>query len=403
MERMEIRGRCGVAIAYAKVIEEEAIEQIRRMCDYEFTEGASIRIMPDVHWGKGCTIGTTMTVRDKVVPNLVGVDIGCGMYTVSLGKGEIDLARFDEATHFVPSGRGLWEGRQEKFDLLALRCYRSLNDTKRIARSLGTLGGGNHFIEIDRSADGTNYLVIHTGSRNLGKQVAEYYQNIAIDLSHGKDELFRARDELIRRYKEEGRRSELQEAIKELNRDFKARAAEIPADLAFLFGSYLEDYLHDIEICQNFARRNREVIARVLLERAGLTAGEAFHTVHNYIATDERILRKGAIAAHAGERVLIPINMRDGSILAVGRGDPDWNWSAPHGAGRLMSRTAAKERLSMEEFRETMAGVYTTAVNENTLDEAPMAYKSLADIIDVIEDSVDVIEVLKPIYNFKAG
>ncbi len=403
MERMEIRGRCGVAIAYAKVIEEEAVEQIRRMCDYEFTEGASIRIMPDVHWGKGCTIGTTMTVRDKVVPNLVGVDIGCGMYTVDLGKGEIDLVRFDEAAHFVPSGRGLWEGRQEKFDLLALRCYRSLKDTKRIARSLGTLGGGNHFIEIDRSADGTNYLVIHTGSRNLGKQVAEHYQNIAIDLSHGKDELFRARDELIRHYKAEGRRSELQEAIKALNRDFKARAAEIPADLAFLFGSYLEDYLHDIEICQSFARRNREVIARVLLERAGLTAGEAFHTVHNYIDTDERILRKGAIAAHAGERVLIPINMRDGSILAVGRGDPDWNYSAPHGAGRLMSRTAAKERLSMEEFRETMADVYTTAVNENTLDEAPMAYKSLADILDVIEDSVDVIEVLKPIYNFKAG
>ena len=403
MERMEIRGRCGTAIAYAKVIEEEAVEQIRRMCDYEFTEGASIRIMPDVHWGKGCTIGTTMTVRDKVVPNLVGVDIGCGMYTVDLGNGEIDLVRFDEAAHFVPSGRGLWEGRQEKFDLLALRCYRSLKDTKRIARSLGTLGGGNHFIEIDRSADGTNYLVIHTGSRNLGKQVAEHYQNIAIDLSHGKDELFRARDELIRRYKAEGRRSELQEAIKALNRDFKARVAEIPADLAFLFGSYLEDYLHDIEICQSFARRNREVIARVLLERTGLTAGEAFHTVHNYIDTDERILRKGAIAAHAGERVLIPINMRDGSILAVGRGDPDWNYSAPHGAGRLMSRTAAKERLSMEEFRETMADVYTTAVNENTLDEAPMAYKSLSDIIDVIEDSVDVIEVLKPIYNFKAG
>ena len=403
MDRMEIRGRCGVAIAYAKVIEDEAVEQIRRMCDYEFTEGASIRIMPDVHWGKGCTIGTTMTVRDKVVPNLVGVDIGCGMYTVDLGKGEIDLVRFDEATHFVPSGRNLWDGRQERFDLTSLRCYRALKDTKRIARSLGTLGGGNHFIEIDRSADGTNYLVIHTGSRNLGKQVAEYYQNIAIDLSHGKDELFRARDELIRRYKAEGRRGELQEALKELNRAFQAKAAEIPADLAFLFGSYLEDYLHDIEICQDFARRNREVIARVLLERTGLTAGAAFHTVHNYIDVEERILRKGAIAAHAGERVLIPINMRDGSILAVGRGEPDWNYSAPHGAGRLMSRTAAKEKLSMEEFRETMADVYTTAVNENTLDEAPMAYKSLADIIDVIEDSVDVIEVLKPIYNFKAG
>ena len=403
MKRMEIRGRCGTAIAYAKVIEEEAIEQIRRMCDYEFTEGASIRIMPDVHWGKGCTIGTTMTVRDKVVPNLVGVDIGCGMYTVDLGKGEIDLERFDAAAHFVPSGRNLWDGRQERFDLTALRCYRALKDTKRIARSLGTLGGGNHFIEIDRSADGTNYLVIHTGSRNLGKQVAEYYQNIAIDLSHGKDELFRARDELIRRYKAEGRRSELQEALKDLNRGFQAKEAEIPADLAFLYGSYLEDYLHDIEICQNFARRNREVIARVLLERTGLTAGEAFHTIHNYIDVEERILRKGAIAARVGERVLIPINMRDGSILAVGRGDPDWNWSAPHGAGRLMSRTAAKENLSMDEFRETMADVYTTAVNENTLDEAPMAYKSLADIIDVIEDSVDVIEVLKPIYNFKAG
>ena len=325
------------------------------------------------------------------------------MYTVNLGKGEIDLVRFDEAAHFVPSGRGLWEGRQEKFDLLALRCYRALKDTKRIARSLGTLGGGNHFIEIDRSADGTNYLVIHTGSRNLGKQVAEYYQNIAIDLSHGKDELFRARDELIRRYKAEGRRSELQEALKDLNRGFQAKEAEIPADLAFLYGSYLEDYLHDIEICQNFAQRNREVIAHVLLERTGLTAGDAFHTIHNYIDVEERILRKGAIAAHAGERVLIPINMRDGSILAVGRGDPDWNYSAPHGAGRLMSRTAAKENLSMDEFRETMADVYTTAVNENTLDEAPMAYKSLADIIDVIEDSVDVIEVLKPIYNFKAG
>ena len=403
MDRMEIRGRCGVAIAYAKVIEDEAVAQIRRMCDYEFTEGVSIRIMPDVHWGKGCTIGTTMTVRDKVVPNLVGVDIGCGMYTVNLGKGEIDLARFDEAAHYVPSGRNLWDGRQEKFDLLGLRCYRALKDTKRIARSLGTLGGGNHFIEIDRSADGTHYLVIHTGSRNLGKQVAEYYQNIAIDLSHGKDELFRARDELIRRYKAEGRRGELQEALKDLNRAFQAKAAEIPADLAFLFGSYLEDYLHDIEICQDFARRNREVLARILLERTGLTAGDAFHTIHNYIDTEERILRKGAIAAHAGERVLIPINMRDGSILAVGRGEPDWNYSAPHGAGRLMSRTAAKENLSMDEFRETMADVYTTAVNENTLDEAPMAYKSLADIIDVIEDSVDVIEVLKPIYNFKAG
>ena len=403
MERLEIKGKAATAIAYAKVIEDEAVEQIRRMCDYEFAEGAKIRIMPDVHWGKGCTIGTTMTIQDKAVPNIVGVDIGCGMYTVNLGKGDIDMKAFDDACHKVPSGKHVWEGRKEHFNLLELECYRMLRDAKRIGRSIGTLGGGNHFIEIDRAADGTNYLVIHTGSRSLGTQVAEIYQSLAIDLAHGKAALFAARDEMIRRYKAEGRRAELQEAIKELHRSFRPTKMSVPPDLAFLFGKYLDDYLHDIEICQNFARRNREVIARVLLERTGLTAGEAFHTIHNYIDVEERILRKGAIAAHAGERVLIPINMRDGSILAVGRGDPDWNWSAPHGAGRLMSRTAAKENLSMEEFRKTMADVYTTAVNENTLDEAPMAYKSLTDIIDVIEDSVDVIEVLKPIYNFKAG
>ena len=228
MDRLEIKGKYATAIAYAKVIEDEAVEQIRRMCDYEFTAGAQIRIMPDVHWGKGCTIGTTMTVADKVVPNLVGVDIGCGMYTVDLGKGELDLAKVDEAAHIVPSGRGLWKGRQAKFDFLALRCYRALNDTKRIGRSLGTLGGGNHFIEIDRAADGTHYLVIHTGSRNLDKQVAEYYQKIAGDLAHGKEALFDARDEMIRRYKAEGRRAELQEALKELNRNFRPTPRRFP-------------------------------------------------------------------------------------------------------------------------------------------------------------------------------
>ncbi len=403
MERLEIQGRCCTAVAYARVIEEEAVEQIRRMCDYEFTEGAKVRIMPDVHWGKGCTIGTTMTVQDKVVPNLVGVDIGCGMYTVELGKGDVDLAKFDEAAHVVPSGRNIWDGRQERFDLTELRCYRGLKDTKRIGRSLGTLGGGNHFIEIDRGADGMNYLVIHTGSRNLGKQVAELYQKLAVELSHGKDELYRARDAMIKEYKAAGRRAELQEALKDLNRAFRPKPANIPSDLAFLFGSYLEDYLHDMELCQCFAEHNRELIAHVLLERTHLSAGAAFHTAHNYIDTKERILRKGAIAAHKGERVLIPINMRDGSILAVGRGDEEWNDSAPHGAGRLMSRAKARETLDLEEFQRTMAGVYTTSVNENTLDEAPMAYKSLEDILDVVKESVDVVEILKPIYNFKAG
>lgn len=398
---LEIKGKINTAICYASVIEEEAIEQIRRMCDYEFTAGSRIRIMPDVHAGKGCTIGTTMTITDKAVPNIVGVDIGCGMYTVSLGKADIDFERLDEAAHFIPSGMNVWEGRQEHFDLEQLRCYRDLKDTKRLERSLGTLGGGNHFIEIDESADGEKYLVIHSGSRNLGKQVAELYQKLAVDLSKGKEEYFKKRDEIIRTYKEQGKRKEIQAALKKIA--WEQKESLIPEDLCFLFGSYLEDYLHDVEVCQRFARRNREKMAEILLERTGIAAGEAFHTIHNYIDTEEMILRKGAIAAHAGEKILIPINMRDGSVLAVGKGNAEWNYSAPHGAGRIMSRKAAKDKLSLEEYRETMKGVYTTSVNEATLDEAPMAYKSLDDIIDVIRDSVDIIDVMKPVYNFKAS
>lgn len=342
-----------------------------------------------------------MTVTDKVVPNIVGVDIGCGMYTVNLGKGDIDFAKLDEAAHFVPSGMNIWEGRQEKFDLQELRCYRSLKNTKWLERSLGTLGGGNHFIEVDKASDGTNYLVIHTGSRNLGKQVAEFYQQLAIDLNKGKETYFRQRDEIIRTYKEQGRRKEIQKALEAIS--WNQRETTMPEDLCFLYGQYFEDYMHDVEICQRFARRNREKIAEVLLARTGMTGDEAFHTIHNYIDVDEMILRKGAIAAHAGEKVLIPINMRDGSVLAIGKGNPEWNYSAPHGAGRIMSRTKAKNELDLDEYRKSMAGIYTTSVNEATLDEAPMAYKSLEDIIDVIKESVDVIEVMKPIYNFKAN
>jgi len=397
----EIKGKINTAICYAKVVEEEAIEQIRRMCDYEFTKDSRIRIMPDVHAGKGCTIGTTMTVTDKVVPNIVGVDIGCGMYTVNLGKGELNFEKIDEAVHFIPSGMNIWEGRQERFDLTKLRCYRSLKNTKWLERSLGTLGGGNHFIEVDRALDGTNYLVIHTGSRNLGKQVAEIYQQLAIDLNKGKETYFQQRDEIIRSYKEQGRRAEIQEALEKIS--WNKRETTMPEDLCFLYGQYFEDYMHDVEICQRFARRNREKIAEIILSRTGMTGGKAFHTIHNYIDIKEMILRKGAIAAHAGEKVLIPINMRDGSVLAIGKGNPEWNYSAPHGAGRIMSRSKAKNELNMDAYREAMAGVYTTAVNEATLDEAPMAYKSLEDIIDVIRESVDVIEVMKPIYNFKAN
>lgn len=399
----EIIGKFNTAISYAKVMEETAREQIQRMCDYEFTSGSKIRIMPDVHAGAGCTVGTTMTVIDKAVPNIVGVDIGCGMYTVKLDADEIDFEKFDEAAHFVPSGKNVWESRGERFDLQELFCYRSLKDTKRIERSIGTLGGGNHFIEIDRSSDGTFYLVIHSGSRNLGKQVAEIYQKLAVDLAIGKDEMFNLQEKIIAEYKAAGRRSEIQEAIKELHRQFKISRSETPHDLCWVYGKYLARYLHDIEICQRFARLNRERIAEVLLKKTGISAVESFHTIHNYIDTEEMILRKGAIAAHAGERVLIPINMRDGSVLAVGKGNADWNYSAPHGAGRIMSRGTAKDSISLEEFQKSMAGIYTTSVNEFTLDESPQAYKSLSDIIDVIGDTVEILEVMKPVYNFKAA
>lgn len=400
---LEIKGKINTAICYATVVEDEAIEQIRRMCDYDFTEGSQIRIMPDVHAGKGCTIGTTMTITDKVVPNIVGVDIGCGMYTVELGKVDIDFEKLDEAAHFIPSGKEVWEGRKEPFDLTRLRCYRYLKKAKRLERALGTLGGGNHFIEIDVASDGTKYLVIHSGSRNLGKQVAEHYQQLAIDLNKGKAEYFEKRDEVIRVYKEQGRRAEIQETLKRMEKEWEAKELTVPMDLCYLYGTYLDDYLCDVELCQEFARRSREKMAEIILERTGMTALSAFHTIHNYINTKEKILRKGAIAAHEGELVLIPINMRDGSVLARGKGNPEWNYSAPHGAGRIMSRAQAKRELDIEAYKASMEGIYTTSVNEMTIDEAPMAYKSLEDIIDVIRESVDVIEVLKPIYNFKAA
>ena len=403
MDKIEIKGKVNTAICYARVVEDEAIEQIRRMCDYIITEGSRIRIMPDVHAGKGCTIGTTMTINDKAVPNIVGVDIGCGMYTVKLGNIDIDFEKVDEAAHYIPSGMDVWDGRQERFDLTKLKCYRYLRDSRRLERSLGTLGGGNHFIEIDETSDGCKYLIVHSGSRNLGKQVAQYYQRLATNLDRVYDTYLEKRDEIIRTYKEQGRKSEIQTALKDLHWQVYESETSMPDDLCYVSGKYLEEYLYDVEICQNFAKRNRELMAEIILERTGMTSLEAFHTIHNYIDVDEMILRKGAIAAHSGEKVLIPINMRDGSVLAVGKGNPEWNYSAPHGAGRLMSRTAAKNNLSLDEYKEMMKGVYSTSINENTLDEAPMAYKRLEDIIDVIKESVDIIEVMKPIYNFKAS
>ncbi len=400
---IEIIGTHNTAKCFATTLDDGAREQIQTVCDTEAFANSRIRIMPDVHAGKGCTIGTTMTVTDKIVPAMVGVDIGCGMYTVRLGKIDIDLPAFDEAAHTIPCGFDVWEGRQERFDLTVLRCYRQLKDSKRLERSLGTLGGGNHFIEIDESEDGEKYLVIHSGSRNLGTQVAEYYQQIAVDLNMGKEEYFLRRDEIIRTYKEQGRRAEIQATLKAMAKEWEAKDPTLPRDLCYLWGNFMDDYLHDVDVCQKFAARNREKMAEILLTKTGLNALDAFHTVHNYIDVEEMILRKGAVSAKAGETLLIPINMRDGALICVGKGNEDWNCSAPHGAGRLMSRSAAFERLTMAEYEAEMAGIYSTCVVANTLDESPMAYKRIDEIVENIGPTADILCRIKPIYNFKAA
>ena len=400
---IEIIGKFNTAKCFATTLEDGAHEQIQAVCDTEAFASSKIRIMPDVHAGKGCTIGTTMTITDKIVPAMVGVDIGCGMYTVYLGKIDIDFEKLDEAAHYIPCGRNVWEGRNERFDLTSLRCYRNLRDTKRLERSLGTLGGGNHFIEVDVDEDGGKYLVIHSGSRNLGTQVADFYQQLAVDLNIGKEEYFKQREEIILTYKEEGRRAEIQAALKMLDKDFKAKNPTLPHDLCYLYGSFMDDYLHDVDICQKFAERNRAKMAEIILERCGWTAIETFQTIHNYIDINEMILRKGSVSAKLGEKLLIPINMRDGSLICIGKGNEDWNFSAPHGAGRLMSRTAAFERLTMEEYEKEMDGIYSTCVLPDTLDESPMAYKSMDEIIENIGPTADIVRRIKPIYNFKAA
>ena len=400
---IEIIGRFNTAICYTDTLESAAYRQIESVCNEEAFANSKIRIMPDVHAGKSCTIGTTMTIVDKVVPNMVGVDIGCGMYTVNLGKVDIDLQKFDEAAHSIPCGREVWDNIVEPFDLTRLRCYENLRHPSRLAKSLGTLGGGNHFIEIDADEDDNKYLIIHSGSRNLGKQVAEYYQALAIDLNLGKEKYSKKRENIIATYKEEGRKSEIQAALKQLDKEWNAQNPTIPRELCFLYGECMEDYLHDIRICQEFALRNRQKMAEVLLETTDLSAIESFQTIHNYIDVDEKILRKGSVSAKAGEKLLIPINMRDGSLICVGKGNEEWNYSAPHGAGRLMSRTAAFERLTMEEYAKQMEGIYTTCVNSDTLDESPMAYKNMDEIVANIQPTAEIVAHIKPIYNFKAA
>lgn len=395
---------------FTENIEPEALNQVYTLIKQPAFADCKVRIMPDVHAGAGCVIGFTADLGEKVIPNIVGVDIGCGMMTVELGNIDLDLATVDQIIRAkVPSGRNVHEGRPFAFDRLKeLRCYRELKDTKRLERSIGTLGGGNHFIEVDVDEDGIKYLIIHTGSRNLGKQVAEYYQNLAIEIMQGKDELYAKQEQLIAEYKAQGRRKEIQKALKELHRKFNPNPLNIPKDLCYLTGKYREDYLHDMEICQHFASLNRYHIANIIvgdLFGADIAYWKLpmFETIHNYIEFGTNMVRKGAISAKAGEPLLIPINMRDGCILGKGKGNEDWNCSAPHGAGRIMSRSKAKEVVSLKEFEDSMQGIFTTSVGQSTIDEAPMVYKPMAEIAENIADTVEIVKIIKPIYNFKAS
>ncbi len=395
----EVNGKYANATIYADLIEEEAVSQIINICNQRISEGASIKIMPDAHAGKGCTIGTTMTIKDKVVPNLVGVDIGCGMEVACLGKVNFNFSLLDETIRqYIPSGFDVRETEHpfmERIDLTKLHCYEHIN-AERAALSLGTLGGGNHFIEVDKSENGDIYLVIHSGSRHLGVAVATYYQEEAyrrLSKKFNKE----AQNELITRLKAEGRVQEIQTELKKLT------AYSVPKEFAYCEGELFEQYIHDMRIVQEYAVMNRKAMLSEICKHTCAVADNTFTTIHNYIDTENMILRKGAVSAQAGEKLIIPMNMRDGSLICTGKGNPDWNCSAPHGAGRLMSRSKAKQEITLDEFKMSMQGIYTTSVNDSTIDESPMAYKPTETIIEAIKETVDIDSVIKPIYNFKAS
>lgn len=408
---IEIKGTYNTAIVYQSEIDEATQMQLQTLVNQPFVENETIRVMPDCHAGAGCVIGFTQTINNgKVCPNLVGVDIGCGMYLVTLKdikKEDIDLKKFDDfiRTH-IPSGRNIRDSRKVKFsDIQNLKCFRELKDTPNFEKAIGTLGGGNHFIELDEASDGTIYFVVHTGSRNMGKQVADYYQNLADAVcNRNMDAYFVEKAELISKLKAEGRKTEINSALKELANKYKESSEKVPKDLAYLEGSHLEDYLHDMDICQRYAQLNRETICREACKffNIDFDSVEKFETIHNYIDINQKILRKGAIDCSAGKKVLIPINMRDGSILAIGEGNEDYNCSGPHGAGRLMSRNQARENIKLEDFEKSMEGIFTTCVSEKTLDESAFAYKSIESVLPWIEDTAEVYEIIKPIYNFKS-
>ena len=381
---------------FASIIDEVTKKQIADLENSEAYKGCPIRIMPDCHAGSGCTIGTVIYVQDRIVPNTVGVDIGCGMLVVCLGKQEVDLERLDEVINEqVPAGFNIHDHQRASFLLLdSLYCKEAI-DKDMALRSIGSLGGGNHFIELDVDSQGNKYLVIHSGSRNLGKRVCEYWQKKAVDYCQSK--AYNER-EIIDRLKAEGRQKEIAAVIKEA----KANAPKIDKELAYVEGNDYNHYWYDMMIAQSYARVNRETIARLICDAIELKQERSFTTIHNYIDNMHRILRKGAVSALCGEELLIPMNMRDGSLLCIGKGNLDWLYSAPHGAGRLMSRKQAKETFNMEEFEKSMEGIYTTSVCPETIDEAPMVYKPMEEIVKDIEATVQVVDVLKPLYNFKA-
>ena len=398
---IEIQGLHNTALCYTPALDPKAAEQIRAVCDQEAFAGCKIRIMPDVHAGKGCTIGTTMTIQDKIVPGMVGVDIGCGMETVRLAEKEIDFAALDALIRKeIPCGQNIRRDEHplnDEINLHQLRCspYVSI---ERAKRSIGTLGGGNHFIEVDRGENGELYLVVHSGSRHLGTQVCKYYQDQGRFAMWGgaRHQI----DELIAEYRTAGRWKEIQSAINELR---KEHPISIPKDLAYVEGKLFDDYIHDMRITQHFAVLNRKAMTDVILRGMGLTKVEEFTTIHNYIDTEKMILRKGSVSAQAGEKLLIPINMRDGSLICIGRGNEEWNCSAPHGAGRIMSRKQAFAQLSMEEYASEMDGIWSSCVVKDTLDESPMAYKPMDEIVSEIGPTAEIIERIRPVYNFKAA
>lgn len=393
---LELKGKYNTAKVFTDNVDNETISQVIELLNQDYINDAKIRIMPDCHAGAGCVIGTTMTISDKVCPNLVGVDIGCGMLAVRIAEKDVDLPKLDDVINtYVPAGFNVNNEPLGNFN--HLNGLVAPADLPLAYRSIGSLGGGNHFIELDKDEDGNLWLVIHTGSRHLGLEVAKYYQEFAYkqlkDLDVG-DKI----KTVIADLKAKGREKEIEKTIKVL----KMQEPHIPKSLCYVSGQTFKDYIHDMEIVQKHAELNRKYIADTVIEKMGWHICEKFQTIHNYIDTKNLILRKGSVSARDGEKLIIPINMRDGSLICVGKGNPDWNYSAPHGAGRILSRSEAKDAVGIDEFRESMKGIYSSSVMESTIDESPMVYKPMEEIMENIKDTVDIVKVIKPVYNFKA-